>query len=177
MPVKKYGLRFLNPMTSINKEYLSFQRASIELIQGVTGEGSISKHRSPSGAQGRKAWRKENSGWCQRAKIKDLVTDLGSDNWHLIICAKITGTWLKMWDTMVTGTVFVATEFRGFLCCQDKEKPICYYRYTGKEFFLRLDNSALHWGYGFDSISVNSGNLLFSVSRTNCVSPWATSTY
>ena len=68
MPVKKSGLRFLNPMTSINKEYLSFQRASIELIQGVTGEGSISKHRSPSGAQGRKAWRKENSGWCQRSQ-------------------------------------------------------------------------------------------------------------
>ena len=42
IPVKKSGLDLLNPMTSVNKKYLSLQRASTELLKYVTGEVNFS---------------------------------------------------------------------------------------------------------------------------------------
>ena len=39
---KKYGLGLLNPVTSENKEYLSLQCASTDMIRSMTGEGKFS---------------------------------------------------------------------------------------------------------------------------------------
>ena len=37
MPVKKYGLLILNPVTTAKENYLSSQQVSAELIRAVTG--------------------------------------------------------------------------------------------------------------------------------------------
>ena len=63
-PVKKSGLSLLNPVTSANKKYPSFQWASTELIWAVTGEvifpTPITFWRS-----GKKSTMNRKSGWCQ----------------------------------------------------------------------------------------------------------------
>ena len=41
MPVNKYVLGLMNPVSSANKNYLILQRKSIELIQAVMGEGAF----------------------------------------------------------------------------------------------------------------------------------------
>ena len=42
MPVKKYGLELLNPLTSAQEKYLISQRGSAELVRVVTGGGAFS---------------------------------------------------------------------------------------------------------------------------------------
>ena len=49
------------------------------------------------------------------AKLKGLVRDLDGTNRRIIICVKITGSWLNIQDTTVTGTVLAATEFINLL--------------------------------------------------------------
>ena len=44
MLVKKFGLGLLNPVTSVNDKYLSYQRARAELIWAVTGVGAFSNN-------------------------------------------------------------------------------------------------------------------------------------
>ena len=39
MPVKKYGLGLLNPVTPVNDKYLSYKREIKELIYAVAGGG------------------------------------------------------------------------------------------------------------------------------------------
>ena len=42
------------------------------------------------------------------AKLKELFADLDSTNRLLILRAKNTGTWLKVWGTTVTNAVLAA---------------------------------------------------------------------
>ena len=48
------------------------------------------------------------------AKLKGPVDNLKATDHHLIICAKKRCSWLTVRVITVTGTVLVATEFRGF---------------------------------------------------------------
>ena len=58
---------------------------------------------------GHKIWDDNND-----SKLKDLITDLDSSDWRIILCTKNTGAWLNVQGNTVTGTVLVATEFREF---------------------------------------------------------------
>ena len=42
MPVKKSGLGILNPVTSAQEKYISYQQESAELVRAVTGGGEFS---------------------------------------------------------------------------------------------------------------------------------------
>ena len=46
--------------------------------------------------------------------LKGLIRDLDHTNCRLILRAKITGAWLNVRGTTVTGTVLEAMELRGF---------------------------------------------------------------
>ena len=118
MPVKKYDLGLLNPLTSANKKYLSSQRASTELIRYVTGEGKFSNANHllvlrDERRDGQKIHDDTND-----AKLKYLVTDLDSADQLVILRAKNTGAWLNVQVTMLTGTILAATLFWWFLCAR-----------------------------------------------------------
>ena len=91
MPVKKSGLGLLNPVTSANDKYLSFQKASTKFIQDVMRGGAF------SGANHLLVFREERrNGEKKRddvndSKLKGLVRDLDTTNWRLILRAKIIG--------------------------------------------------------------------------------------
>ena len=50
------------------------------------------------------------------AKLKGLVQDLEAPDHRLILRAKITGSWLTVWGTVVTGTLLAAIFFLFFVC-------------------------------------------------------------
>ena len=58
-----------------------------------------------------------------KKKLKDLVCDLKGINRCLILQAKITGAWLNVCGTIVSGTVLSATEFWDFLCAGYNVSP------------------------------------------------------
>ena len=124
MPVKKYDLGLLNPLTSANKKYLSSQRASTELIRYVTGEGKFSNSNHLLVLREEMRDRQKNWDDTNDARLKGLVGDLLGFYWHLILCAKNTGTWLNIRCTAVTGTVMLATEIRDFLCAHYNVIPL-----------------------------------------------------
>ena len=45
------------------------------------------------------------------AKLKDLVADLNTTDWRLILHTKNTDAWLNVWGTTLTGTLLAAIEF------------------------------------------------------------------
>ena len=49
------------------------------------------------------------------AKLKDIVADIDSSNWRLILRAKNKGICLNLLVTTVTGAVLFAMEFSGFM--------------------------------------------------------------
>ena len=51
-------------------------------------------------------------------KLKGLIRNLDTTDWHFILHAKITVAWLNVLCTTVTGTVLVATESCDLLCAR-----------------------------------------------------------
>ena len=96
-------------MTSVNKKYLSWQRASTELIQAVTGEGAFSNANHLLKFREERRDGQKNRDDANDAKLKELVADLDTTNRRLIIHAKNTGAWLNVRGTTVTGTLLAAT--------------------------------------------------------------------
>ena len=78
MLVKKYGLGLLNPMTSVNKECLSLQCASTELIQDGTGEGEFSNADHLLALKEERSNRNKNRDDVIGVNLKELVSDLDS---------------------------------------------------------------------------------------------------
>ena len=76
---------------------------------GYDGGMSIPQRRSPSGAQGRMAWRTKNRYDENDATLYGLVGDLIGTEQHLILHAKNIGAWLNVQGTTVTGIVLLAT--------------------------------------------------------------------
>ena len=116
MTVDKSGLGILHPVTSAKEKYLSSQQGSAELIRAVTRGGSLSNSDHPLtlGEERRDEMKDREAAY--ETKIKVLVRKLKGANRVPIICAKITGAWLGVRGTTVSGTVLSATEFRDFLC-------------------------------------------------------------
>ena len=116
--IKKVGLGLLNPVTSSKEKYPSSQKGSKELIRAVTGGGEFSNanHLRMLGEERRD--RQKYREVSNITKLKGLVRDLKGSNRRLIICDKITGSWLSVRGTTVSGTVLSAMEFRDFLCAR-----------------------------------------------------------
>ena len=54
----------------------------------------------------------------EKTKLKGLVQNLKGTNIRLILLDKITGAWMSLHGTKVSGTVLSATEFWDFLCAR-----------------------------------------------------------
>ena len=114
MPVKKYKLGILNPVTSSQEKYLSSMQVSVKLVQAVTGGGGFSNSYH--------LWTLSEE-WCDgkksqdvnyQSRLKGLVINIQGTDKRLILHAKITGAWMSVCGTTVSGTVLYATEFRYF---------------------------------------------------------------
>ena len=68
--------------------------------------------------------RKEARDVAYEFRLKGLVRDLKVTYKCLILHAKITGAWLSVRGTTVSGTVVSATEFRDFLCACYNVSPV-----------------------------------------------------
>ena len=124
MPVNKAVLRLLNPMMSVQDKYIRFQWGSSELIQAVTGGKAFSNadHLRTLGEEShdvKKDWRA-----AYETKLKGLFRNLKVTDRRLILCAKITDSWLIVRGTTVSGTVLDATEFWDFLCARYNVSPL-----------------------------------------------------
>ena len=91
IPVKKSRLGLPNPVTSTNKNFLTSQRASTELIQAVMREGVLSNADHlldirEERHDGQKHWDDVNN-----AKFKKLVADLNRTDLRMIVRSKNTG--------------------------------------------------------------------------------------
>ena len=69
-------------------------------------------------------YRQKDQEVANKTKLKGLVQDLKGTDRHLILWAKNTGAWLSVRCTIVSGTVFSATEFLYFLCVHYNVSPL-----------------------------------------------------
>ena len=102
-------------MTSVKEKYLSLKHASIEFIRYVTGGGDFSNANYLLVLREERLDRQKNRDDVNDAKFEGLVRDFNTTYRHLIPCNKITGCWVNIRFTTVTGTVLGATLFHGFL--------------------------------------------------------------
>ena len=116
MSVKKSGLGILNPVTSAQEKYLSYQRGSVELVRAVTGGGAFSNYDHLRTLGEERHDGKKDREAAYETKLKGLVRDLKGTDKRLIQRAKRTGAWLSVRGTTVSGTVLSATELWYFLC-------------------------------------------------------------
>ena len=90
MLVMKYGMGLLNPVTSAQEKYLTYQRGSAELIWAVTGGGEFSNanHLRTLGEERRDGDKDQE--YAYKNKLKSLVRNLKVTGRSLILRAKIT---------------------------------------------------------------------------------------
>ena len=114
IPVKKYGLGILNPVTSAQENYLSFTQGSKELVRAVTGRGEFSNANHLRTLSEERRDKKKSRGVAYESRLKGLVRNLKVTDKPLILRTKSTGAWMSVRGTTVSGTVLSATEFRDF---------------------------------------------------------------
>ena len=110
MPVTKAGLELLNPVTSAQEKYLSSSQGSTELTRAVTGGGGFSDADHLRTLSEERRDRKEARDVAYESRLKGLVSDVKGFDKQLLLRAKITGTWMSVRGTSVSGTVLFATE-------------------------------------------------------------------
>ena len=108
MQVRKSELGLLIPVTSAQENHLSSTRGSAELARAVTGGGKFSNANhlrtlSEDRRDGKESW-----DVAYKSRLKGLVSDLKGTDKHLLLRAKITGAWLSVRGTAVSGTVLSA---------------------------------------------------------------------
>ena len=118
MTVKKAGPGLLNPVTSSQEKYLSSTRGSTELVRAMTGGEAFynADHLRTLSEEQRDG--KKSQDIVYESRLKVLVRDLKVTYKRLLLCAKITGAWLRVCGTTVSGTVLSDTKFRDFLCAR-----------------------------------------------------------
>ena len=84
MPVKKYGLVLLNPVTSKNEKYLGSHLASAELIRAVTRGGRFSNAYHLLALREERFDGQKTRYDSNDAKIKGLVSNLDTNDRRLI---------------------------------------------------------------------------------------------
>ena len=118
MPVRKYELGLLNPVTSYQEKYLSSTRRSAELVRAVMGGGwgeLFNANHLRTLSEKRRDGKKYRD-VVYKSRLKGLVRNLQGTDKCLLLRAKITGAWLIVHSTTVSGTVLSATEFWDFMC-------------------------------------------------------------
>ena len=107
--VKKDGLGLLNTVTSDQENYLSPMQGSAKLVHAVTGGGESSnadhlRTLSEERSDGKKAW-----DVAYESILTGLLSNIQGTNKRLLLISKITGAWLSVRGTTVSGTVLSAT--------------------------------------------------------------------
>ena len=123
MPVKKYGLVILNPVTSAKENYPSSQQPIVELIWDVIGGGEFSNTDLLLAIKEEKRYMQKNCNDVNDATIKGFVGGIKGTDRRLILRAKNTGIFLNLRCTMVTGTVLLTTELSYFVCARYNFTP------------------------------------------------------
>ena len=123
IPVKKVGLGLLNTVTSAKDKYISYHQASAELIKDMMGERAFSNADCLLGLREESYDGKKNQDNIKDATLKGLVRGLIVTKRCLILRTKITGEWLNVQGTTVTGTVFFDEELCDFLCTRYNVTP------------------------------------------------------
>ena len=124
MLVKKSGLGLLNPVTSYQEKYLSSTRGSAELVRAVMVGKAFSnadhlQTLSEEQHDGKKDW------YVARGSIlKGLVRDNKGTDKCLLLCAKSTGSWMRLCGTTFSGTVLFATHFWDYQCARYNVSPV-----------------------------------------------------
>ena len=124
IPVKKSGMRLMNPVTSSQENYLISTRGSKELVRAVTGGGGFSNADHLRTLSEEQCDRKEARDVAYESRLKILVRNLLGNDKPLLLHTKITGAWRSVHGTTVLGTVRSATEFLDFLCACYNLSPI-----------------------------------------------------
>ena len=114
MPVKKYCLGLQDPVTSANDKYLGLLYVSRELIGAVTGARSFSTANRLLGLREERCHGQKIQDDANEVKPKGLDDKLEASDRRLILRAKNASSYMTVRGTIVTGTVFVATEFCAF---------------------------------------------------------------
>ena len=124
MPIKEARLGLLNPATTAKEKYLRSQRVSTELIREMTGGGTLSNadRLQTLGEEIRDGQKYREV--ANKTKLKGLVRDLKGTGRRLIIRAKITGAWLSVCGTTVSGKLLYAIGFWDFLCTRYNVSPL-----------------------------------------------------
>ena len=99
MPVKKYGMGLLNPVTSDQEKYSSSAQGSAELVQAVTGGGEFShvnhlRTLSDERQDGKEAW-----DVAYEYRLKGLVINIQGTDKSIILRTISTGKWLSVRGT------------------------------------------------------------------------------
>ena len=111
MPVKKYVMGLLNPVTSAKEKYLSSQRGSTEMVWTVTGGGAFSNADHLRTLSEERRDGNKDQDVTQESRLKGAVRYLKGTDKRLILRAKITGAWMSVRGATVSGTVISATVF------------------------------------------------------------------
>ena len=109
MRVKKFGLGILNPVTSYQEKYLSSTRGRAELVRSVTGGWGLSNANHLRTLSEERRDRKKSRDVAYKSRLKFLVINLQGTDKHLLLRAKITGAWMSVCGTTVSGTVLSDT--------------------------------------------------------------------
>ena len=99
MPVKKYGMGLLNPVTSDQEKYSSSTQGSVELVQAVTGGGEFSyvnhlRTLIDDRQDGKEAWDVEYG-----YRLKGFVINIQGTDKSIILRTISTGKWLSVRGT------------------------------------------------------------------------------
>ena len=124
MPVKKVGLEILNTFTLAQEKYLRSTRGSEELVRAMTGGGALSNAGHLRTLSEERRDGKKSRDLAYKSRLKGLVSNLKGTDKRLLLRGKITGAWMSVRVTTVSGTVLSATEFRNFLCARYNVSPV-----------------------------------------------------
>ena len=90
-------------------EVLSSQRGSAELVRAVTGGGAFSNANHLRTLSEKRRYGNKYRDAAYETKLKGLVRNLKGTDKRLILRDKITGAWLSVHSTTVSGTFLSAT--------------------------------------------------------------------
>ena len=108
MPLKMAGLGLLNLVPLDKKKYIISHWESAELISAMTGGGAFSNADQLRTLGEERRDGKKDREVAKETKLKGLVQDLRVTNRRLILRSKITGAFMSVRGTTVSGTLLSA---------------------------------------------------------------------
>ena len=109
LPVNKSGLGLQNYVTSAAEKYTSLLRAICKMIGAVMGDREFSTADHIREIKEERQYGKKYRDELNGTKLRGIVSDQGNSKKRLLLRAKHTSSWMSVWGTTVTGTVFDET--------------------------------------------------------------------